>query len=679
MTGLGLSHVLGVAVIAPRHRSEELVRDLMRFEDFHPAEKPKYRDPRLHEIEYRADLGYSTVQALIQELNIKESVGILEQLSKPVEIEAKNFSASDLLSLLDKLETESRPVIESINTILNRKKAAEDKLNQITALYDSLKTLKELKLSLDQFTSLKWFHVFVTTASSSELSELRKALPRSAVIMQSLENTNLVVVISKRSDGEDVERVVKGLGLKPLTTPPGYPKNVSEAVARLEEELQTLKKEVDSLGSELDSLLERERLRIIAARDGYQLVKEALSRIAGAGELRSFAISEGYIPAEKKEEFLKVIGSKYHVVLKEDKHGHHEEKPVLLRNPSPVKPFENVTLIQGPPKSGEIDPTPFVSIFFTVFYGLMFADLGHGLVILGFGAFMYKRVRGALREWAKLLMFLGISAAVMGFLLGEAFGFKVGKLISSPELIHLVEEHGETKQFSLVEVQRMLVFTIFLGVVHMIVGYILSIVKLVREKELAEALTVKLPTLLMYVFGIFFALAFFGAGGNIQGILVTESPAPLVNLPTSLVGAVGIYGALACIIVLMLGRFAAGLAGLGHRTGLVSSIGMGLLEVLENIIHFLSNTISYSRITILLIVHVALLLLLNTAWEALGLVSLPLLIIGNAGVIVLEGLLVFIQAMRLHVYEFFSKFYDGTGTPFRKLSRQTIYAKITFE
>ncbi|MEM2831766.1 MAG: hypothetical protein QXT16_03805, partial [Candidatus Caldarchaeum sp.] len=254
-----------------------------------------------------------------------------------------------------------------------------------------------------------------------------------------------------------------------------------------------------------------------------------------------------------------------------------------------------------------------------------------------------------------------------------------GKLISSPELIHLVEEHGETKQFSLVEVQRMLVFTIFLGVVHMIVGYILSIVKLVKEKELAEALTVKLPTLLMYVFGIFFALAFFGAGGNIQGILVTESPAPLVNLPTSLVGAVGIYGALACIIVLMLGRFAAGLAGLGHRTGLVSSIGMGLLEVLENIIHFLSNTISYSRITILLIVHVALLLLLNTAWEALGLVSLPLLIIGNAGVIVLEGLLVFIQAMRLHVYEFFSKFYDGTGTPFRKLSRQTIYAKITFE
>ncbi|MEM0350098.1 MAG: V-type ATPase 116kDa subunit family protein [Candidatus Caldarchaeum sp.] len=676
---MGLSKVLGVAVIAPRHRSEELVRDLMRFEDFHPVEKTKYRDPLLHEIEYRADLGYSTVQALILELNIKESVGIIEQLSKPVEIEAKKFSASDLLSLLDKLEAESRPVVEAVNKLLNRRKEAQEKLNQTTTLFNSLRALKDLNISLDQFTGLRWFHIFITTASASELSELRRALSKSAVITQPLENINLVVIVSKRSDGEDVERVVKGLGLKPLTIPSGYPKTVSEAVARLETEVQSLKKEVDALGSELTELLERERLRLIAARDGYQLVKDTLSRIAGAGELRSFAVAEGYIPAEKKDEFLKTIGSKYHVVFKEEPHGHHEEQPVLLRNSSPVKPFENVTLIQGAPKSGEIDPTPFVSIFFTIFYGLMFADLGHGLVILGFGAFMYKRVRGALREWAKLLMFLGISAAIMGFLLGEAFGFKVGKLISSPELIHLVEEHGETKQFSLVEVQKMLVFTIFLGVVHMVVGYILSIVKLIKEKELAEAFTVKLPTLLMYIFGIFFALAFFGAGGNIQGILSTESPAPLVNLPTNLVGAVGIYGAVACIIVLMLGRFVAGLAGLGHKTGIVSSIGMGLLEVLENIIHFLSNTISYSRITILLIVHVALLLLLNTAWEALGPVSLPLLIVGNAGVIVLEGLLVFIQAMRLHVYEFFSKFYDGTGTPFRKLSRQTIYAKISFE
>ncbi|MEM4415055.1 MAG: hypothetical protein QXH32_03725, partial [Candidatus Caldarchaeum sp.] len=293
--------------------------------------------------------------------------------------------------------------------------------------------------------------------------------------------------------------------------------------------------------------------------------------------------------------------------------------------------------------------------------------------------FMLNRVSGGLKEWARLLAYLGVASAVTGFLLGEAFGFKVGGLIGSPELLHLIEEHGEAKQFNIAEVQRLLVFTIMLGVVHLILGYALAFVKYWREGEKAEALTVKLPSLAMYVFGILFALAFFGAGGSLQGIFTVEKPAPLINTPTNLVGALGVYGSVACILVLMLGRYVAGLAGLGHKTGIVSSVGMGLLETLENIIHFLSNTISYSRITILLIVHSALLLLLNTAWEALGLVSLPLLIIGNIGIMLLEGMLVFIQAMRLHVYEFFSKFFEGTGQPFRKLSSETSFTKIKFQ
>jgi V/A-type H+-transporting ATPase subunit I len=252
-------------------------------------------------------------------------------------------------------------------------------------------------------------------------------------------------------------------------------------------------------------------------------------------------------------------------------------------------------------------------------------------------------------------------------------------MIGSPELLHLVEEHGEAKQFNIAEVQRLLIFTILLGVVHIIVGYVLSIVKHLKEGEAGEALSVKAPSLAMYLFGILFALAFFGAGGDIQSIFTSTNPAPLLNLPTNLVGAVGVYGAVACIITLLFGRYVVGIAGLGHRTGIIASVGAGLLEVLENIIHFLSNTISYSRLTILLIVHAALLLLLNTAWEALGLVSLPLLLVGNIGIMLLEGMLVFIQAMRLHVYEFFSKFYEGTGQAFRKLIRQTPFVNLRIE
>lgn len=650
----------------------------MEFQDFHPREKPRFRDPVLHEIEYRAELGFAAIQALVQELEIKDSVGILDQLTKPVQINPSTISAANLISLLDSLDSESKPIVANVNQYINEKKELTEKLNSLNSLYSFLKMLKGVRLDLEETKRMRYFHVFAGFSTGGEIAELKKALPKSYILTVRLEGAFLVLIVSRKTDAEEVERVVRSLGLKPVAIPAEYPSKVEDAVAKIEVELATVRQRIKELSSKIDKVALEERERIISLRDGYRLVKESLSRIAGAGELRSFAIAEGYVPAEKVENFVQEIGSKYFVHIPH-KHGHHDETtPSIIRNPKISKPFENITLVKGHPKAGEIDPTPFVSIFFTVFYGLMFADLGHGLVITGFGLFMYSRVSGALKEWAKLLMFLGFSASVFGFLIGEAFGFKVGKLINSPELIHLVEEHGGAKQFSLPEVQRMLVFTLLLGVIHMIIGYALAVVKYFKEGEKAEALTVKLPTLAMYLFGILFALAFFGAGGSIQAILSTEKPAPLLNLPTNFVGSIGIYGAVACIIVLLVGRFVAGVTGLGHKTSLISSIGAGLLEVLENIIHFLSNTISYARITILLIVHIALLLLLNTAWEALGIVSLPLLIVGNAGIILLEGLLVFIQAMRLHVYEFFSKFYDGTGTPFKGLSKETPYIRISF-
>lgn len=675
---MGLAQVVEVAVIAPRHRAEELVEDLIKFEDFHPREKPKYRDPQLYEMERRAELGYVSTQALIQELGVRDTVGLLDQLFGGGIPEPREFSADRLKELLDRLDSRSKPLVETLNKLLERKAGLVERLNETQALYTSLKYFAKLDLDIDVLKKFRRFHIFVGIASGQEIGEIKRSLPSSSVLTYPSNGVTVILIVSKASEAENVERVLKGLGVKPLTIPSGYPQNLKDAAAQVLAETESLRKELELVEDELARLVAEKGAELVSLRDGYALVREALTRLAGAGDLRSFAIAEGYVPLERLEDFKKTVGSKYPVYI-ESGGGKHHEKPSLMSNSSTVKPFEKITLIQGPPKYGEIDPTPYVSIFFTIFYGIMFADLGQGLVILAFALYMMRRVVGDLREWAKLLAFLGASAAVAGFLLGEAFGFKVGGLIGSPELLHLVEEHGEAKQFNIAEVQRLLIFTILLGVVHIIVGYVLSIVKHLKEGEAGEALSVKAPSLAMYLFGILFALAFFGAGGDIQSIFTSTNPAPLLNLPTNLVGAVGVYGAVACIITLLFGRYVVGITGLGHRTSIIASVGAGLLEVLENIIHFLSNTISYSRLTILLIVHAALLLLLNTAWEALGLVSLPLLLVGNIGIMLLEGMLVFIQAMRLHVYEFFSKFYEGTGQAFRKLIRQTPFVNLRIE
>jgi len=672
---LGVSEVSRVAVIAPRHKADELVEKLMEFEDFHPVEKPRYRDAVLHELEHRAEAGYTLLQSIIKDLGVRDSVGLLDQLFKREELSQMTITADGLKQLLATLEKEAKPITENIVSLIDERKKAIDRLTELREILSGLKGLDFFSLDINEVKRFKRFYFFAGLGSGGEVAEARRALPTAAIIDQPLEGATLIVVVAKKNESENVDRVLKGLGIKPLNIPAQYPQNVKEAVKVIRDELVSVERRVSEIDGNLRKLIAEKSQTIVSLRDGFALVLESLERIAGAGDLKSFAVAEGFIPTEKLEEFRVKIGSCFPVLTVED---HSHNAPTIMRNSSVVKPFEKITAIQGQPSKADVDPTPFVSLFFSIFYGIMFADLGQGLVILAFSLFMYRRVSGDLREWAKLLALLGLASAATGFLIGEAFGFKVGKLLGSPELLHLVEEHGEAKQFSIAEVQRLLVFTLLLGAVHTVTGYALSIIKYLRENEKGEAFFIKLPTLAMYVFGILFALAFFGAGGSIQNVIVSKNPAPMINLPTNLVGSIGIYGALACIIVLMLGRFAAGVIGLGHRAGIVSSVGAGLLEVLENIIHFLSNTISYSRLTILLIVHTALLLLLNTAWEALGLVSLPLLIIGNIGIMLLEGMLVFIQAMRLHVYEFFSKFYDGNGTPFKKLSRETIFTKITF-
>ncbi|MEM3095638.1 MAG: V-type ATPase 116kDa subunit family protein [Nitrososphaerota archaeon] len=676
---MGLSPVLDVALIAPRHKAESVLKELFIFGDFHATPGNGSKDPTLHQLEHRAEIGAVNTQVLIQELGVKDQVGVMDQLfgkNPPVQ---ETFTAHDVRGLLDRLDGQLGPLKEKCEHLLQEKKSLEEKINELSNIRDALQLLSGMRFDISLLRSLRRFYVFLGVVTASEMAEARGAIPDVAIVESPLSRSNiLMLVVAEKGAGEGVDRVLKSLGLKMLTIPEDLPQIPGEAYEMLVERVEGLRRRLTEVEKMLEEVRESQGGMLVALRDSYEIVRQALHRIGGGG-LKLFTVIRGYIPAEKEKTFLETFRHQYPVYLSTPEGRHHGvDRPALMRNRGISAAFEKITLIQGAPRATEVDPTPYVAFFFSIFYGIMFADMGQGAVILAFSLFMLKRVRGDLRKWAVILATLGTASTITGFLIGEAFGFKVGEAVYSPQLIHLVEEHDGAKGFVISEVQRLLIFTIFLGVLHIITGYILGIVKLAREREWSEALFVKLPTLTMYIFGILFGFAFFGAGGDISSILTSTSTAPLIGLPTNLVGSIGVYGAVASIVVLMIGRLVAGLAGLGHSVSVIASVGQGLLEVLENIIHFLSNTISYSRLTILLIVHTALLVLLNSAWEALGVVSLPLMVIGNIGIILLEGMMVFIQSMRLHIYEFFSKFYEGTGEPFRSINNETPFAKIKF-
>jgi len=121
------------------------------------------------------------------------------------------------------------------------------------------------------------------------------------------------------------------------------------------------------------------------------------------------------------------------------------------------------------------------------------------------------------------------------------------------------------------------------------------------------------------------------------------------------------------MLVLFAGKATAVKLGKVKGVSIAGALSNGGLEVFEKILQFLSNTISYVRLAVMLLVHAVLLLIVSQFFPPTNLADLPAWVIFNLMVLALEGLIVYVQDLRLHVYEFFTKFYSGTGTPFRKI------------
>jgi V/A-type H+-transporting ATPase subunit I len=211
-----------------------------------------------------------------------------------------------------------------------------------------------------------------------------------------------------------------------------------------------------------------------------------------------------------------------------------------------------------------------------------------------------------------------------------------------------------------------MVVSILIGIAHLTTGLVLDIYEGFMAREGLELVTEKVPALGMYVSGIGYGIAFIGAGFKFN-VLASSVPAPLLGVPDNLLGGVSLAVLLPCMFVILGGRALAVKLGKLQGISFAGALSNGGLEVFEKILQFLSNTISYVRLAVMLLVHAVLLMAVNLMSPVTDPVFIPTWIVFNLLVLALEGLIVYVQDLRLHVYEFFTKFYLGTGRPFRKI------------
>lgn len=271
-------------------------------------------------------------------------------------------------------------------------------------------------------------------------------------------------------------------------------------------------------------------------------------------------------------------------------------------------------------------------------------------------------------------MTFGISASIVGMITGSLFGLDIGNILALPSL-RIIE--GTT--INVDTVITIIIITIMIGTYHLALAYIIAMVNKMRIGQYADAFTNHLATLIMYSFSIMLALSFIGADYNYKQLFTSTAPLPVISsllgfyVPSSTIATISLPVVIASVFTIMFGRAIASLRTHEFR----SMLGQGITDVFSRPAEFLTNTISYSRLGIFLVIHSALMGLVNSAWSY-GISGFPLIILGNIVVMALEGFLVYIQDLRLHMYEWFAKFHEGGAEPFTFLKPETEFVEIRF-
>ena len=217
---------------------------------------------------------------------------------------------------------------------------------------------------------------------------------------------------------------------------------------------------------------------------------QAERKILQSGRL---ATVKGFVPQKKVQELSEKVTEMLDgkVLVLENEVAETEDPPTMISNNRFVRPFEELTKLYGLPHYEELDPTPVIAITFPILFGLMFGDLGHGLVLLIGGLTIGKLIKGnqGIKNVCYIMAACGIAACVTGVLFGEFFGAKLpwGPLWFSP----------------FENVFTFLIFTLIVGIVQIISGIVFEMVNFAFKHNYADALLTSLPKIAFFFGGVY--------------------------------------------------------------------------------------------------------------------------------------------------------------------------------
>ncbi|MEN6479784.1 MAG: V-type ATPase 116kDa subunit family protein [Anaerolineales bacterium] len=580
-------------------------------------------------------------------------------LMRQLEIEPEPESSPatiDLRGDLTRIEAQLNAIEERVGALREKEANLRRALDRWTLIRHSMDRLAPLWIRLSELRQLEHLHLVAGTIPTENMARLEASLfriPYSLIPVHRYGDRTLIFAFCAQEHAPILDRALESAFLEPLALPEEFSGTAQETLEELVVEEERDRGKLDSVRAELRAVARESQAMLnemLACARANRIVAEAISHF---GHREHVYLIAGWTPTDRVAELRAIVeaASQGRATFEEnppESFGEQRRVPTLLRNPKVLKGVEGLVTTYGLPGYKEIDPTPLVAVTFVAMFGIMFGDLGHGLVLALAGALIAFRLVPLPMKGAEgigaILLGCGLSSSLFGVLYGSVFGLEdVFKGLWLQPMNNIL---------------TLLLSAIVFGVVVLNIGYACRIVTAIRAGTFSSAIFDK---------------------NGITGLALYWTVGALVLLPVLGHKTPGILYVLALLLVVALylaeplTNLITGQRPLIHGSRLEFAV-QAFFELFETAIGYVSNTLSYVRLGAFAVAHAGLssvVLILAKMFSSnghLSAASIIVLVFGNIVVIGFEGLIVGIQTLRLEYYELFGKFFTGEGVPFKPLA-----------
>lgn len=378
--------------------------------------------------------------------------------------------------------------------------------------------------------------------------------------------------------------------------------------------LQEIKNGISDVGKKFDEFKKENSKFIVNIEHSLnELIEKSEAPLKFATSKRAFVV-EGWVPTNKLDVVEKRISNVAKEKISLEILETEETPPAKLDNPKTIQPFEMFLDMNAYPGKYDFDPTIILSFTFSMFFGFMLGDMGYGLLLLIVSILAFRKLKGTMKSLSYILLLSSFFTILFGGLFGEFFGFDIIK--------------AQINRFH--EVNKMITISIILGFIHISTGLVLGFITKFKEHGLMHAILEKGSWLIMEMAAVSIAL------GVMMGIATL-----------TYVGAFLMLSSIAMIIK-----------------------GEGIKGAIE-IPGLFSNILSYMRLFAVGLASVALAVVVNDIAVGMfknglvGFFTAALVFVLGHSINMMLGIIgPFLHSLRLHYFEFFTKFFEGGGKPY---------------